>query len=58
MSGQRVSRATLALLVLLAALAGNYFLGPLPFSLPGAADAGKDYAMPSHDVPPSTRPSG
>ncbi len=48
MRGQRVSRETLALLVLLLALAGNYFLGPLPFSLPGAADAGKDYAMTPH----------
>ena len=37
MRGQRVQRSTLALLVLLCALAGNYFLGPLPFSLPGAA---------------------
>ena len=50
MAGQRVQRATLALLVLLCALAGNYFLGPLPFSLPGAAYDGKDYARTSHDV--------
>jgi uncharacterized membrane protein len=48
MRGQRVSRETLALLVLLLALAGNFFLGPLPFSLPGAADAGRDYAMRPH----------
>jgi uncharacterized membrane protein len=45
MRGQRVGRETLALLVLLAALAGNYFLGPLPFSLPGAAYSGKNYSM-------------
>ena len=50
MKGQRVQRSTLALLVLLCALAGNYFLGPLPFSLPGAAYGGKDYAKTSHDV--------
>jgi uncharacterized membrane protein len=50
MKGQRVQRSTLALLVLLCALAGNYFLGPLPFSLPGAAYDGKDYAKTSHDV--------
>ena len=50
MAGQRVRRETLALLVLLAALAGNYFMGPLPFSLPGAAYDGKDYARTAHDV--------
>jgi uncharacterized membrane protein len=50
MEGERVQRATLALLVLLCALAGNYFLGPLPFSLPGAAYGGGDYAKTSHDV--------
>ena len=43
-------RETLALLVLLAALAGNYFLGPLPFSLPGAAYDGNDFAKTAHDV--------
>ncbi len=48
MRGQRVSRETLALLVLLAALAGNYFLGPLPFSLPGAAYAGAQYSTRPH----------
>jgi uncharacterized membrane protein len=48
MSGQRVRRENLALLVLLAALAGNYFMGPLPFSLPGAAYDGKDYARTAH----------
>jgi len=50
MKGQRVQRGTLALLVLLCALAGNYFLGPLPFSLPGAAYDSRDYARTSHDV--------
>ena len=50
MRGQLVSRGTLALLVLLCALAGNYFLGPLPFSLPGAAVDGHDYAKSSHDA--------
>jgi uncharacterized membrane protein len=50
MKGQRVQRFTLALLVLLCALAGTYFLGPLPFSLPGAAYDGSDYAKTSHDV--------
>jgi uncharacterized membrane protein len=48
MAGQRMRRETLALLVLLAALAGNYFMGPLPFSLPGAAYDGKDYARTAH----------
>ncbi len=48
MRGQRVSRATLALLILLVALAANYFAGPLPFSLPGAANSGRDYAMRPH----------
>jgi len=48
MRGQRVSRETLALLVLLLALAGNYVAGPLPFSLPGAANTGRDYSMRSH----------
>ncbi len=50
MTGQRVQRSTLALLVLLAALAGNYVLGPLPFSLPGAAYDGADYAKSAHAV--------
>ena len=50
MAGQRVSRETLALLVLLAALAGNYVMGPLPFSLPGAAYDGGDYARTAHDA--------
>jgi len=48
MAGQRVSRETLALLVLLTALAGNFFMGPLPFSLPGAAYHGGDYARSAH----------
>lgn len=50
MAGQRLRRETLALLVLLAALAGGYFIGPLPFALPGAAYAGKDFARTAHDV--------
>jgi uncharacterized membrane protein len=50
MKGERVRRSTLALLVLLCAVAGNYVLGPLPFSLPGAAYDGADYAKTSHDV--------
>jgi uncharacterized membrane protein len=50
MQGERVRRSTLALFVLLCSLAGNFFLGPLPFSLPGAAYGGTDYARTSHDV--------
>jgi uncharacterized membrane protein len=50
MAGQRVRRETLALLVLLTALAGNYFLGPLPFALPGAAYDGRSFARNAHDV--------
>jgi len=50
MKGERVQRRTLALLVLLCALAGNYLLGPLPFSLPGAAYDGADYARTAHDA--------
>ena len=48
MTRERVRRGTLALVVLLAALAGNYVLGPLPFSLPGAAYDGRDYAKSAH----------
>jgi uncharacterized membrane protein len=50
MGGERVQRSTLALLVLLCALAGNFVLGPLPFSLPGAAYGGADYAKTAHDA--------
>ena len=50
MRGERVQRSTLALTVLLCAVAGNFVLGPLPFSLPGAAYDGADYAKSSHDV--------
>ena len=50
MKGERVQRATLALIVLLCAVAGNFVLGPLPFSLPGAAYEGADYAKTSHDA--------
>ena len=38
------------LLVLVASLAGNYFMGPLPFSLPGAKYSGKAYAASYHDT--------
>jgi uncharacterized membrane protein len=50
MKGERLQRSSLALVVLLCALAGNFFLGPLPFSLPGAAYEGSDYARTPHDV--------
>jgi uncharacterized membrane protein len=50
MRGERVQRSTLALVVLLCALAGNFVLGPLPFSLPGAAYDGRDYARTAHDA--------
>ena len=50
MRGERVRRSTLALAVLLCALAGNYFLGPLPFSLPGAAYRGGHYARTAHSA--------
>ena len=36
--------------VLVASLAGNYFMGPLPFSLPGAKYNGKLYAANGHDT--------
>lgn len=38
----------LALAVLLVALAANYLMGPLPFSLPGAKYTGRAYRVPSH----------
>jgi hypothetical protein len=50
MMGQRFSRETQALLVLFTSMAGNYFLGPLPFSLPGAAYDGRAYARTGHDA--------
>ena len=50
MAGERLRRPTLALLVLITALAGNYFLGPLPFALPGAAYDGRSFARDAHDV--------
>ena len=46
----RVRLETLALLVLVASLAGNYLMGPLPFSLPGAKYNGKAYAASYHDT--------
>jgi uncharacterized membrane protein len=48
MRGELVSRRDLALLLLLASLAGNYVLGPLPFSLPGAHYSGRAYARSGH----------
>jgi len=45
---QRLPVTTLAGLVLAASVAGNYFMGPLPFSLPGAEKSGKDYRVPAH----------
>ena len=45
----RVRLETLVLLALAASLAGNYFMGPLPFSLPGAKYSGKAYATTYHD---------
>ena len=43
-----VSLGTLAGVVLAASLAANFFLGPLPFSLPGAHYSGRDYAVSGH----------
>jgi hypothetical protein len=48
MRGERVSRVALAGLVLLAALAGSYALGPIPF--PGAAYDAKHYSRSAHDA--------
>lgn len=48
MTHEGVGRPTLALVVLVAAVAGNFVLGPLPFSLPGARFDGGDYARPGH----------
>jgi uncharacterized membrane protein len=48
MSGELVQRRDLALIILLFALAGNYVLGPLPFSLPGAHYSGRNYARSGH----------
>jgi uncharacterized membrane protein len=45
---QLVRRESLAVLVLVAALAANFVLGPLPFSLPGARYEGSDYAKRAH----------
>ena len=50
MTGQRLPRETLALFVLAVALGANFVLGPLPFSLPGAAYDGRAYARTSHDA--------
>ncbi len=50
MSGERVSRVTLAWLVLFAALAGAYVLGPIPFMLPGSAYDARQYSRTNHDA--------
>ena len=42
------SVGTLATVVLATALVANFFLGPLPFSLPGAHYSGKSYAVTGH----------
>jgi uncharacterized membrane protein len=47
MTGERVRRMTLAALVILCALAGNYLLGPIPF--PGSTYGHGDYARTAHD---------
>jgi len=44
----RVSIGALATVVLSAAVLGNFVLGPLPFSLPGAHYSGKNYAVSGH----------
>jgi uncharacterized membrane protein len=48
MRGELLQRRDLALLVFLVALVGNYVLGPLPFSLPGAHYAGSSFARAGH----------
>jgi len=62
MRGELLQRRDLALLVMLAALAGNYILGPLPFSLPGAHASGEDFARSGHakvlDEAVATIPAG
>jgi uncharacterized membrane protein len=62
MRGERLQRRDLALLVFLVALAGNYVLGPLPFSLPGAHYSGESYARSGHakvlDEAAATIPDG
>ncbi len=50
MTHEAVGRSSLALIVLATALAGNFVLGPLPFSLPGAQYEGRDYARRGHAV--------
>ena len=50
MREERAGRVTIALLLLLAAMGGNYFLGPLPFALPGAAYDGQAYSRIPHDL--------
>jgi uncharacterized membrane protein len=48
--GGRLPVSTLAGAVLALSLAGNYFMGPLPFSLPGAEKSGHDYRVTGHAV--------
>jgi len=48
MRGELLQRRDLALLVFLVALVGNYVLGPLPFSLPGAHYSGSSFARAGH----------
>jgi uncharacterized membrane protein len=48
MAGERPSRVALAAAVLLAAFAGSYFLGPIPF--PGATYTAAHYSRDAHDV--------
>ena len=50
MTHEAVSRPTLGLIVLVTAVVGNFVLGPLPFSLPGAQYEGRDYARRGHSV--------
>ena len=50
MTHEAVRRPTLALVVLVTALAGNFVLGPLPFNLPGSQFDGRDYARRGHSV--------
>lgn len=44
----RISAVHLALVLLIACVLGNYFLGPLPFPTPAAAFSSRDYRRPAH----------
>lgn len=50
MTGERIHRTTLAALVVLLALAGNYLLGPLPFPFLGSTYEVRHYAREAHDA--------